>query len=713
MQHVIHSKSVFAASEVAISRVNAEHRLWEKQTSGPEVQYNLQEANNSESVATNPEENGCCSVELDCVDLNRVEIDLACAIPVKGRLRERLAFWKSIGASRWVLDVLSDGYSLPFISLPQRAFFQNHHSVAENEEFVSHEVSKLLVSGAIAEVSREDLSVCNPLGVVRNSAGKARLIVDLRYVNHHLRSCKFKYEDITAADLFSKGDWFSKFNYKSGYHHIKIFPLHCRFLGFSFFYKGRLRFFQFLVLPFGLSTGPYLFTKIQRALVKHWRGKGFRIFTYLDDGAGAHQVRDVAVKLSALVREDIALSGFVANEEKSQWVPVQSGELLGFVMDLRNGIFQVPERRVQDIKQLIIMIIGKRFTVSARCLSRLTGSLVSMGIALGPVVHLWTRSIYSDICRADCWDKPFCMSQESQSEVLFWKDNFDCSGYPIWSPSPKVEVLCYSDAGGQGWGGFAVQFSDKVARGSWSGADSMKSSSFREVKAIRHILESYSEELRGKEVLHRTDNKNAEIVLSVGSRKKELHQEAVAVYKLCRQLNIRLSVEWVSRDENVEADILSRFDDPNDYMLDPSCFRYIDEAWGPHTIDRFASVQTKQLERYCSRYRNPGCESVDAFTVTWSKENNWLFPPPYLIPRVLTHMSAGGEDGTLLVPQWPSAVWWQLLVEMTGSWRAFVTASMVIQPYEGIFLSGAAASSIFTSGIPSFHIIALRICFSD
>lgn len=161
MQHVIHSKSVFAASEVAISRVNAEHRLWEKQTSGPEVQYNLQEANNSEFVATVPEENGCCSVELDCVDLNLVEIDLACAIPVKGRLRERLAFWKSIGASRWVLDVLSDGYSLPFISLPQRAFFQNHHSVAENEEFVSHEVSKLLVSGAIAEfVSLQPLGCC-------------------------------------------------------------------------------------------------------------------------------------------------------------------------------------------------------------------------------------------------------------------------------------------------------------------------------------------------------------------------------------------------------------------------------------------------------------------------------------------------------------------------------------------------------------------------
>ena len=64
---------------------------------------------------------------------------------------------------------------------------------------------KLPASGAVTEVRREDPMVCNPLGVVKNSARKPRLIVDLHYVNQH----KFKYEDIrTAADLFCKGDCF-------------------------------------------------------------------------------------------------------------------------------------------------------------------------------------------------------------------------------------------------------------------------------------------------------------------------------------------------------------------------------------------------------------------------------------------------------------------------------------------------------------------------
>ena len=121
---------------------------------------------------------------------------------------------------------------------------------------------------------------------------------------------------------------------------------------------------------------------------------------------------------------------------------------MGFVLDLEHGIFQVLVKRVEALKRLIDTIIDNHFTVSARCLSCLSGSLVSMGLALGPVVRLWTRNIYRDICQANYCDKPFLVSQDSQSEVLLWRKNFDNSGYPIWSPSPKVEVLTYSDASG-------------------------------------------------------------------------------------------------------------------------------------------------------------------------------------------------------------------------------------------------------------------------
>ena len=139
-----------------------------------------------------------------------------------------------------------------------------------------------------------------------------------------------------------------------------------------------------------------MFTKIQRTLVKHWRSRGLRIFTYLDDGAGGEQ---------GFVKS----SGFVANEEKSVWMPSQYVELLGFIVDLKAGTFHVPPCRVDALKQFLDIVIAKDFHVSARTLSRLTGSLVSMSLAMGPVVWLWTRAMHRDICLAPCWDQPIIM----------------------------------------------------------------------------------------------------------------------------------------------------------------------------------------------------------------------------------------------------------------------------------------------------------------
>jgi hypothetical protein len=43
-------------------------------------------------------------------------------------------------------------------------------------------------------------------------------------------------------------------------------------------------------------------------------------------------------------------------------------------------------------------------------------------------------------------------------------------------------------------------------------------------------------------------------------------------------------------------------------------FEFIDNMWGPHTIDRFANSGNTKVRRFNSRYWNPSSESVDAFT---------------------------------------------------------------------------------------------------
>ena len=208
------SKLVFAASEPAISGVSAELQLRAKDLNGSETAHNPQEANNSESIYTVHDEVVYFSGEFNCVEfdhsVNVDKVELVCTTHVKGRLKERLAFWQRTGASRWVLEALKEGHWLPFISLPQKMIFRNHYSVVEDEEFVCQEVSKLLSSGAIVEVhvERDDLMVCNPLGVVRNSAHKPRLTVDLRFASVQTRQLerycsRYRNPECESVDAFT------------------------------------------------------------------------------------------------------------------------------------------------------------------------------------------------------------------------------------------------------------------------------------------------------------------------------------------------------------------------------------------------------------------------------------------------------------------------------------------------------------------------------
>ena len=102
---------------------------------------------------------------------------------------------------------------------------------------------------------------------------------------------------------------------------MDIFPAHQTFLGFSWNVEGRRRHYVFTVLAFGLSSAPYLFTKLLRPLVRLWRSFGVQICVYLDDGIGTETTQEKAKVNSAFVKETLARAGFVTNEEKSVWEP--------------------------------------------------------------------------------------------------------------------------------------------------------------------------------------------------------------------------------------------------------------------------------------------------------------------------------------------------------------------------------------------------------
>ena len=153
-------------------------------------------------------------------------------------------------------------------------------------------------------------------------------VLDLRHVNKHIKHNKFRYENFSVlSGMLNKDDYFTTFDLKSGCHHIEIHPENRNFLGFELTFKdGSTRCFRFCLLPFGLASACYVFTKILRPFPKPWRGRGIKTITYIDDGIIAFSGFEIAKPVSELVRLDIFSAGCVINNEKSSFNPKTKGK---------------------------------------------------------------------------------------------------------------------------------------------------------------------------------------------------------------------------------------------------------------------------------------------------------------------------------------------------------------------------------------------------
>ena len=452
--------------------------------------------------------------------------------------------------------------------------------------------------------------------------------MDLSHLNKFIIKKSIKYEDLrTVLQMFSPGVFVFSFDLKSAYHHIDICEEHWKFLSFKWpSPDGVMKFYEFKVLPFGLTSAPYVFTKVVRQLVKYWRGRGHLTLMYLDDGIGGNMSLERTKFLSDSIRQDLVSSGFSPNDDKSIWEPTQKLVFLGSVLDFEKGLIQIPEGRILKLKSSLAFGL-QNSQILARDLASITGQIISMACAVGNVTRLFTRNCYAAIERRTSWDQPVHVSPDIRNELSFWLNNIDAINGKIMSPKSSAVGVVYSDASDTGFGGYFVQCGLDLVSGVWSDDETRSSSTFREIMAVKFVLLSLVHHLSGLTVKWFTDNQNVPGIISSGSSKDHLQSEAVSIFNICCNHGISIEMEWIPRSQNDQADFLSRIYDADDWGLSPLSFHRIDSVWGPHSIDRFVNHVNAKLPRFNSRFWNPGSEGIDTFVMNWSGENNYVCPP--------------------------------------------------------------------------------------
>ena len=244
--------------------------------------------------------------------------------PVGGRLSLFTEAWSALTADQWVTSIIDKGYFIPFSIDPPLTLSPSPERPTYCEakrQILKQEVLDLLSKGAIEEVRTESPGFYSHLFVVTKKNGKYRPIIDLSCLNRFIALDKFKMETTrTIRESILPGEWAVSIDLRDAYLHVPIHPSSRKALRFLF--EGRA--YQFRVLPFGLSTAPFVFTKLMVTVAAAIRKAGSPVIQYFDDWL-LHQLRrSVLMNNLTLAWEIIQNVGLIPNRDKSDLVPSQT-----------------------------------------------------------------------------------------------------------------------------------------------------------------------------------------------------------------------------------------------------------------------------------------------------------------------------------------------------------------------------------------------------
>lgn len=326
------------------------------------------------------------------------------------------------------------------------------------------------------------------------------------------------------------------------------------------------------------------------------------------------------------------------------------------------------------------------------------------------LIQLKTRNLYKIIDAEMSWDSRINLKEKDQAikEIIFWRDNFEMFNKREIIPYRIPQIDVYSDAIGA-----HVRTDSKTYTcfKNFKVHEKNFSSTWRELYAILFTLETFKTILKGKIINWKSDNFAATIITKSGSAKSQLQEIAERIFKIGFDYSIDINISWIPRKENRLADKISKYFDYDDWQTTEKCFNTLNRLWGPLTIDRFADHENAKTPIFNSRFWCPRTAIVDAFTVAWGNENNYLVSPTSLVSRTLSHMEASKAIGVLVVPYWKSAKFCPLLINSDSKFKTFVKEYRVFKNTSDYVRLGNNRDALIGSAAFKSPMIALRIAF--
>ncbi|KAG7298972.1 hypothetical protein JYU34_017443 [Plutella xylostella] len=535
----------------------------------------------------------------------------------------------------------------------------------------------MLKSNVINSCSHCELQYISPIFTVPKPNGKHRFILNLKQLNKFIETYHFKMEDHrTALKLLEHNYYMATIDLQDAYFFISVNEADRKMLRFE--WNSNL--YEFNVLPFGLCTAPYVFTKIIKPVVHYLRSMGLMSVNYLDDFMCIGRTYTECLENIKITKQFLESLGFVINISKSQLIPSTYCKFLGFNFDTHNMTLNLP----QD-KKIRIRDKAKKFIKLKKCTIRQFAEFIGLLTSACPAVQygwvytkIFEREKFLALNNTDNYNKQMILPSHLTTDLNWWATHIMSSFCPFRKQNYVKEI--FSDSSLTGWG---IVCGGESARGNWNESELSLHINTLELKAAFIGLKIFAAKLTNCELLLRIDNSTAICYINRMGGVQHTHLNNIArdIWQWCEVRGLFVFASYVKSSDNV-ADYGSRLINVDtEWELADYAFTQIENCFGILEFDLFASVQNAKYPRYSSWKHDPDAELIDAFTFSWQSLNFYAFPPFSLVARVLQKILSDKANGVLVVPMWPSQAWYPL-------WsRLIVSKKLVFQPSEHLLFS--------------------------
>lgn len=570
-------------------------------------------------------------------------------------------------------------YSIPFSSPVYQDYVpKNRVHSQSDKKHIQEAIDNLLSIGAISPCEPVANQFLSDIFLVPKPNGKYRFILNLKQLNKFISTVHFKLEDFrTAVKLVSEKCYMTTIDLKDAYFSVRIHDDSKKYLRFC--WENNI--YEFNVLPFGLNTAPFVFTKIMKPVLKLLRLAGFLSTGYLDDIFLIGKSRNECLHNIFYTQKLLTSLGFIINEEKSNMLPSTSCKFLGFIIDSDKFEIKLTQEKRLKIKNELNKF-SKLNSCKIRDFARLVGLLTSACPAI-EYGWLYTKNFerwkFLNLKEDDNYEKQMNIPKSLSSDFKWWIKSIDYSVNKIKKESYDLEI--FTDASTSGWG---AACGEETASGQWNEAELSYHINHLEILAAYFGLKVFAKNLHDCQILLRVDNTTAIAYINRmgGIQFPHLTQAARELWQWCERRNIFVFAAYIRSCDNTIADAESRRIHPDvEWELSEVAFNTIKKRFGNPEIDIFASRINAKCKRYISWQRDPNAYAINAFTVSWSNIHFYGFPPFAIILKTLRKIIQDKATGVIVVPLWPTQPWYPIFVSL------LVGDPLIFEPSHNLIIS--------------------------